>query len=75
MGSGVFTIDDLDGATVRVHELEHHGKTDAGALDLHAGRRPAGIEGLEHARAFLRRDAGAGVRDVDHELGVLFGGM
>ena len=75
MRARVLAVDDFDGAAVRVHELEHHRQADAGALDLHAGGRPAGVEGFEHARALFRRNAGAGVGDVDHELGVLFGGV
>src|SRR5262245_43335816 len=37
----VFAVDDLDGAAMRVHELEHDREPDARALDLHAGRRSA----------------------------------
>src|SRR5688572_19467541 len=36
MRAGVFAVDDFDGAAVRIHELEHHRKTDAGSLDLHS---------------------------------------
>jgi hypothetical protein len=39
VGSGVHAIDDFDGAAVRIHELEHDGQADAGALDLYPGRR------------------------------------
>jgi hypothetical protein len=46
-----------------------------GPLDLHAGGRPPGVEGLEDPCALILRDTGTHVRDVDHELGVLFGGM
>ncbi len=75
MSTRVFAIDDFDGAAMGIHEFEHHREPDARALDLHAGGRPSGVEGFEHACTLFRRDAGAGVGDVDHELGVLFGGM
>src|SRR5688572_18134019 len=68
VGSGKFPVDDLDGATMRVHELEHHGKTDARPLDLHSGGRAAGVERFENARALFLRNAGARVGHVDHEL-------
>src|SRR6187401_310316 len=54
----VFAVDDFDGAAVRVDELEHHGEADAGSLHLHTRGRAAGIESIEHAGAFLRRDTG-----------------
>src|SRR5690349_10920616 len=53
MRARVFTVDDLDGAAVRVDEFEDDGQADARALDLHARARPPGIESLEHARAFF----------------------
>ena len=75
MRTRIFAVDDFDGAAMGVHELEHHRQADAGALDLHAGGRAAGVERLEHAGAFFGWNARAGIGDVDHELGVLFRGM
>src|SRR5262245_42674156 len=72
VGARIFAVDDLDGAAVCVDELEHHGQADARTFHLHPGRRPPGVESFEYAGAFVRRDAGPGVGDVDHELGVLF---
>src|SRR4051812_30592585 len=73
--AGVLAVDDLDGAAVRIHELEHDRQADARALDLHARRGPARVEGFEHARTFVGRNAGAGVGDIDHEMRVLFDGV
>src|SRR5688572_24557240 len=75
MGSRIFAVDDFNGAAMGVDELEYHRQANAGALDLHAGGRTASVERFEHASAFIGRNTGAGVGDIDHELGVLFRGM
>src|SRR5580765_105170 len=62
------SVDDLDGAAVGVGEFEHHRESDAGALDVTAlGSAPL-VEGLEDTRPILRRDAGTGIGDVEHQL-------
>ena len=53
MRAWILAIDDFDGAAMGIHELEHHGQADSGALDLHARGRPAGVESLENPRAFF----------------------
>src|SRR6266850_3557383 len=59
------SVDDLDGAAVRVGELEHHREPDAGALDVTALGSASLVEGFEDARAILGRDAGTGIGDVE----------
>jgi hypothetical protein len=61
-------VDDLHGAAVSGDELEHHGQTDPGAFHRGVLRCAARIEGLEDVFALLAGDAGAAVRDVQHEL-------
>src|SRR5690349_13015086 len=58
MRSRVFAIDDLDGAAMGIHELEHHRKADARSLDLYARGRAAGVEGFEYAGALIGRNPG-----------------
>src|SRR5262245_10707840 len=53
MRARVLAVHDLDGARVRVHELDHDGQADASALDMAAlGRAPL-IERFENSAALL----------------------
>ena len=59
MRAAALGLQDLDAAAVRVDEFGHHGKPDAGALDVAALRRFALIKRLEYAVALLGGNARA----------------
>ena len=63
---------DLPQVPLPVHGLVgialHHRQPDPGAAHQSAVRRRALVEGFENLRALIERDAGARVRDIDHEV-------
>src|SRR4249919_3512144 len=62
------TVDDLDRATVRVYELNHHREPDTGALHVPALRGLALVEGFEDAAALLERNSRSRIRDIEDQL-------
>src|ERR1700675_4872676 len=68
-------LENLDAAAMRVHELRDHREADSGALHMAALRGFALVKRFEYAVAFLGRNAGPAVHDVQYQLLTLTAGV
>ena len=57
----------VDGPAVQLHQLLHQGQADTGALEAAAARTLHAMEALEEPRQLVRRNAGAGIADLQFD--------